>query len=101
VYGRDAILGEREPTPAITSHEIAVVIDVVAPDREDAIQVAKMAKYCSLRVHYPGKLGTAGGSAMLSDEVLMPDTPGYEWVLDHLLTLQDPLELFPSEIGTV
>jgi hypothetical protein len=101
VYGRDAILGEREPSPVITSHEICVVIDVVAPDREDAIQVAKLAKYCSLRVHYPGKLGTAGGCAMLSDEVLMSETPGYEWVLDHLLTLQDPLELFPSEIGTV
>jgi hypothetical protein len=38
---------------------------------------------------------------MLSDEVLMSDTPGYEWVLDHLLTLDDPLELFPSEIERV
>jgi hypothetical protein len=98
VYGRDAILGRREPTPEITSHEICVVIDAVAPDRHEAIKVAKLAKYCSLRVHYPGKLGTAGGCAMLADEVLMSDTPGYEWALDHLLPLDDPLELFPSQI---
>jgi hypothetical protein len=101
VYGRDAILGRREPRPEITSHEICVVIDAVAPDRHEAIKVAKLAKYCSLRVHYPGKLGTAGGCAMLADEVLMSDTPGYEWALDHLLELEDPLELFPSRIEQV
>jgi acyclic terpene utilization AtuA family protein len=101
VYGRDAILGAREPQPEIASNEICVVIDVVAPDREDAKNVAKMAKYCSLRVHYPGKLGTAGGCAMLSDEVLMSSIPGHEWVLDHVLPLEDPLELFPMELERV
>jgi hypothetical protein len=101
VYGRDAILGEREPTPEITSHEICVVIDVVAPDRDDAKNIAKLAKYCSLRVHYPGKLGTAGGCAMLADEVLMYSVPGHEWVLDHLLPLDDPLEQFPMTLETV
>jgi hypothetical protein len=98
VYGRDAILGERELQREITSHEICVVIDVVAPDRDDAKNVAKLAKYCSLRVHYPGKLGTAGGCAMLADEVLMSSIPGHEWVLDHVLPLDDPLEPFPIEM---
>ena len=101
VYGRDAILGEREPNREITSHEIGVVIDVVAPDPEDAKNVAKLAKYCSLRVHYPGKLGTAGGCAMLADEVLMSSIPGHEWVLDHVLPIDDPLELFTIETETV
>jgi hypothetical protein len=98
VYGRDAILGEREPRPEITAHEICVVVDVVAPDRDDAKNVAKLAKYCSLRVHYPGKLGTAGGCAMLADEVLMSSMPGHEWVLDHVLPLADPLEQFPTTL---
>jgi hypothetical protein len=101
VYGRDAILGRRETQHEITSHEICVMIDVVAPDRDDAKNIAKLAKYCSLRVHYPGKLGTAGGCAMLADEVLMSSMPGYEWVLDHVLPLDDPLELFPIEMETV
>jgi len=101
IYGKDAILGEREPAPTITSHEICVVIDVVASDPDDAKNIAKLAKYCSLRVHYPGKLGTAGGCAMLADEVLMYSIPRYEWALDHLLPLNDPLELFPTEWETV
>jgi hypothetical protein len=101
VYGRDAVLGAREPQPTITSHEICVVIDVVAPDRTDAKNVAKMAKYCSLRVHYPGKLGTAGGCAMLADEVMMSSIPGHEWVLDHVLPIDDPCELFPMEMEAI
>jgi hypothetical protein len=101
VYGRDAILGEREPTREITANEIAVVIDVSAPEKSDAKNIAKLAKYCALRVHYPGKLGTAGGCAMLADEVLMYSIPGHEWVLDHVLPVDDPLELFPIEMETV
>jgi hypothetical protein len=98
VYGRDAILGEREPTPQITSHEICVVIEVVAPDAHEAKNITKLAKYCALRVHYPGKLGTAGGCAMLADEVLSYAIPSYEWVIDHLLTLDDPLAPFPIHL---
>jgi acyclic terpene utilization AtuA family protein len=101
VYGRDAIMGEREPTPEIRSHEICVVIEAVAPDSERAVNVAKLAKYASLRVHYPGKLGTAGGCAMLADEVLLSPHPTYRWAIDHLLPLADPLELFALELAEV
>jgi hypothetical protein len=101
VYGRDAVLGEREPTPEIRSHEICVVIEAVAPDPVEAKNIAKLAKYCSFRVHYPGKLGTAGGCAMLADEVLSSSVPGYEWVIDHLLPLDDPLAPFPTVLTSL
>lgn len=101
VYGRDAVLGEREPVREITSHEICVVIEVVAPDLHEAKAIAKMAKYCSLRVHYPGKLGTAGGCAMPADDVLTYGVPSYEWVVDHLLRLDDPLKPFRIELEKV
>ena len=100
VYGRDAVMGEREPTPEIRSHEICVVVEAVAPTQETAVELAKLAKYCSFRVHYPGKLGTAGGCAMLADEVMLAPHPSYRWVIDHLLTLDDPLELFPSQFSS-
>jgi hypothetical protein len=100
VYGRDAVMGPREPTPEIRSHEICVVIEAVAPDEEQAVNVAKLAKYSSFRVHYPGKLGTAGGCAMLGDEVLLAPHATYRWAIDHLLPLSDPLELFPIELST-
>jgi hypothetical protein len=38
---------------------------------------------------------------MLADEVLMPSMPVYEWVLDHLLPLDDPLAPFKIQLETV
>jgi hypothetical protein len=101
VYGRDAILGEREPIKVLDGHELAVVADVVATDPDEAKNIAKLVKYSALRVHYPGKLGTAGGCAMLADEVLQSSMPSYEWVLDHVLPLEDPLSAFPIEMEDV
>jgi hypothetical protein len=101
VYGRDAVMGPREPTPEITSHEICVVVEAVAPSAHDAKAIAKLAKYSSFRVNYPGKLGTAGGSAMLADEVYVSAVPRYKWIIDHLLPLDDPLELFPTSLVEV
>ena len=100
VYGKDAVMGEREPTPEIRSHEICVVAEAVASEQKTAVGIAKLAKYASFRVHYPGKLGTAGGCAMLADEVMLAPHPSYRWVIDHLLTLENPLELFPSQLSS-
>jgi hypothetical protein len=101
VYGRDAILGVREPTPQITAHEICVVIEAVSPDKNLAKNIVKLSKYSALRVHYPGKLGTAGGCAMIADEVLQFGVPLYEWRIDHLLPLDDPLAPFPIELQEI
>ncbi len=101
VYGKAAIMREREPTPTIDSHEICVVVEAVAPEAEEAIKIAKLAKYSALRVHYPGKLGTARGCAMLADEVLLAPHATYRWAIDHLLPLSDPLELFALEVADV
>lgn len=101
IYGKDAVMGPREPTPEIRSHEIGVVVEAVAPDAKDAKGIAKLAKYSSFRVNYPGKLGTAGGSAMLADEVYSSAIPRYRWVIDHLLPLDDPTALFPTTLEEV
>jgi hypothetical protein len=101
VYGRDAVMGVREPTPQITSHEICVVVEAVAETLADAKAITKLAKYSSFRVNYPGKLGTAGGSAMIGDEVFTSGIPRYQWIVDHLLPLGDPLELFPMVLEEV
>jgi hypothetical protein len=101
VYGRDAILGDREPRPDISSHEVCIVIEAVAAEEELAKKIAKLAKYSALRVHYPGKLGTAGGCAMLADDILRFSVPAYEWAVDHLLPLEDPLAPFPIELERV
>jgi hypothetical protein len=93
--------GPSEQTPHISSHEICVVVEAVAPEAADAKGIAKLAKYSSFRVNYPGKLGTAGGSAMFADEIYASAIPRYRWVIDHLLRLEYPAEVFPTTMTRV
>lgn len=101
VYGKNAIMKHAEPVKEIRSHEIAVVTEVVARTQALATNIAKLAKYTTFRAHYEGKLGTAGGAALMADEVLEPYHQAYRWTIDHLLPLKDPCELFPIVLEQV
>jgi hypothetical protein len=95
VYGRDAILGASEPMKAAPTHELAVVVQGVAPSKEMAEEVAMIATRQMFYARLPQVKGTAGGVAFLLDEV-MPASPAYRWTLNHTMRLDDPLELFPT-----
>lgn len=95
VYGRDAILGPSEPLKATPVHELAVVVQGVAPSKEMAEEVAMIATRQMFYARLPQVKGTAGGVAFLLDEV-MPASPAYRWTLNHTMRLDDPLELFPT-----
>src|SRR3989442_15983730 len=92
IFGRDAILGAREPELSRTPYEVAVLAEAIANDEEMAAHVAKLVKYGSLRVHYEGKLGIAGGAALPGDEILAPTQDSYRWTIDHLVEVEHPLE---------
>jgi hypothetical protein len=95
VYGRDAILAGSEPLRAAPGHELAVVVQGVAPTKEMAEEVAMIATRQMFYARLPQVKGTAGGVAFLLDEV-MPASPAYRWTLNHTMRLDDPLELFPT-----
>jgi hypothetical protein len=95
VYGRDAILGAAEPLRATPGHELAIVVQGIAPDKAMAEEVAMIATRQMFYARLPQVRGTAGGVAFLLDEV-MPASPAYRWTLNHTMRLDDPLELFPT-----
>jgi hypothetical protein len=97
VYGRDAILGASEPRRAAPAHELAVVVQGVAPSKAMAEEVAMIATRQMFYARLPQVKGTAGGVAFLLDEV-MPASPAYRWTLNHTMRVDDPLELFPTFI---
>jgi hypothetical protein len=97
VYGRDAILGPSEPLRAKPTHELAVVVQGVAPTKEMAEEVAMIATRQMFYARLPQVKGTAGGVAFLLDEV-MPASPAYRWTVNHTMRVDDPLELFPTFI---
>ena len=97
VYGRDAILGDREPLKAAPCHELGVVVQGIAPSKAMAEEVCMIATRQMFYARLPQVKGTAGGVAFLLDEV-MPASPAYRWTINHTMRLDDPLELFPTFI---
>jgi hypothetical protein len=98
IYGRNAILGEREPLKDRQAHELGVVVQGVAPTKAMAEEVCMIATRQMFYARLPQVRGTAGGVAFLLDEV-MPASPAYRWTLNHIMRLDDPLELFPTFIA--
>src|SRR5262249_34408712 len=96
-YGREAILGASEPRRPAPAHELAVVVQGVAPTKSMAAEVAMIATRQMFYARLPQVKGTAGGVAFLLDEV-MPASPAYRWTLNHTMRLDNPLELFPTFI---
>jgi hypothetical protein len=97
VYGRDAVLGAREPLRASPGHELAVVVQGIAPTKELAEEVCMTGTRQMFYARLPEVKGTAGGVAFILDEV-MPASPAYRWTLNHTMRVADPLELFPTHL---
>lgn len=100
IYGKNGVMGTLEPVKRTKSHEIGIVIDVVAKSPQLAGEIAKLAKFRFNYEKYPGQINAStGGIASIIDEVLRPDTQkAYRWTIDHLLPLDNPLEVFPIKI---
>jgi hypothetical protein len=99
-YGKNGVMRDLEPVREIRSHEICIVTEVVAKTQEIADLIARFTLYRLLFPTFAGQKATAGGIAMLRDEVLRGQ-PAYRWTVDHLLPLQDPLELFTIEVEEI
>src|SRR5215469_11621503 len=95
IYGRDAVLADREPLRVTPAHELGIVVQGVAPTKAMAEEVAMIATRQMFYARLPQVKGTAGGVAFLLDEV-MPASPAYRWTLNHTMRVDDPLELFPT-----
>lgn len=100
VFGRDGVMGAWEPQREITSHELGIVVEAVAPSWEVAAEACHLASRNLFYARYPGVKGTAGGAAFPIEEVFRA-SPAYSWTVNHLVEVEDGLELFPVEIEEV
>jgi Acyclic terpene utilisation family protein AtuA len=98
IYGLDGVLGPLEPNPSVTGHEAAVVLDVVADDRQLAEEAAYFGFIRLFIGPYPGRRTTAGNAAAPYMPVVIPVSDVYTFSVYHLLPLDDPLEPFPVTV---
>lgn len=101
VYGRDAVMGALEPDRTQTPHEVALLIDAVAPEQELATAVAMFVRGTLQHASYPGIVTTAGNMAYPFSPFGIPVGPAYRFAVYHLMPLADPCECFPMTLETV
>jgi len=101
VFGKNGVMGDLEPVKEIKSHELCVVVEGVASTDEVAHEVTMIGLRQLFYARLPEVKGTAGSAAFLLDEVIKA-SPAYEWTMNHIVPVDDPMELFDlkfTEIG--
>ena len=74
-------------------HELCIVVEALHRDAKRAEEICALGARNLFYARLPEVKGTAGAAAMMSDEILIGE-PGYEWTLNHVIPVADPLELF-------
>ncbi|MBI2847133.1 MAG: acyclic terpene utilization AtuA family protein [Chloroflexi bacterium] len=101
-YGIDGVLGPYEHRREVLSKEVGVIIDVVASAQELATDVA--ARLCGIldaRTAYPNRVLGQRNFAIPFSPAVQELGVAYRFTIDHLLPLDDPLEIFPITLHKV
>ncbi len=98
VYGKDGVMGKMEPIKRIKSHELCVILDVVAKTQDLANTICSSARAAMGHYHYKGCKATAANLAFPTSPSDIPFGGVYEFTVHHLVEVYDPCELFPMEI---
>jgi hypothetical protein len=95
LYGLNGVMGDLEPLDRITSHELGIVIDVVADSQENANTVCSVTRSTLLHHGYEGRIATAGNLAFPYSPSDIQVGAVYKFSLYHLLETNEPERIFP------
>jgi len=97
VYGKDGVMGAAEPVKHIASHELGIVVEVVAPDEEDAKAVLAIARVVIPKVDFPGRLCKSGNMAFPFSPSDISVGPTYRFSIFHVVKPDSPYSMFPID----
>ena len=100
-YGRDAVLGDRDPDRQEAPHEVGLMIEAIAETQETADTVLALLRSSALHCPFEGRTTTAGNLAFPFSPSDLAGGPVYEFSVYHLLETDEPASLFPFEIVTL
>ncbi len=95
IYGKNGVMGSLEPVKEFKSHELGIVIEVVAKTQQLANTICSFARSAMLHYGYPGRVATAGNLAFPYSPSDFKAGQVYQFSLHHLLKVEDPLKYFP------
>ena len=95
VYGRDGVMGAREPVRGAAPHELGFVLEVVSQQSQEmASAVLGMARTNMLHTDFPGRLCREGNMAFPFSPSDIEVGAVYRFSVYHVAELDDPLEPF-------
>lgn len=95
IYGKNAIMGEIEPTPTTNNcHEIGVVIEAVAQNQKQADTICAFARSSMLHFGYEGRKATAGNLAFPYSPSDFHAGKVYNFSIYHLMEVDNGCDLF-------
>lgn len=101
IYGKNAAMGPREPVVDGTAHELGLLVDVLADDKETSRAIMAKARYALLHTDFPGRKCISGNLAIPFSPSDMSVGETYQFNVWHTMELDDPLEPFPIEFHQI
>jgi hypothetical protein len=99
-YGWNAVLGPLDPDDEARPREVGVVLMVRAADQAAATEIAKLANPLLLHMPLPG-MSHMPSYAFMTSPAELERGAVYEFVLQHVVAVEDPCELFRTESEVV
>ncbi len=96
IYGKNGVMGLFPPgADNRVAHELAIVIEAVAPTQDQADTICGFARSTMLHFGYEGRISTAGNLAFPFSPSDCKVGEVYEFNIYHLMKVDDPMEYFP------
>ena len=101
VYGKNAVMSSREPVLSTQSHELGILVEVVALDQEAANAVLAIARTNILHVDFPNRMCKEGNMAFPFSPSDIACGAVYRFSIFHVVELENPLSPFDIEYENV
>lgn len=98
VYGRNAVMGMREPKLSELPHEVGLVIGLTAPTQAQATKLADLSRQPLLHTPIPEWSGAITGFACLFNQASIDRGPVWRWCTNHVVLPDNPMDMFRMDI---
>ncbi len=101
LYGKDGVMGEWEPLKNAQPHEIGILVEVIADTQEIANAALALTRVTLLHTDFPGRMCKEGNMAFPFSPSDIERGAIYQFSVQHLLHIEDPLQMFPIDYETL
>jgi hypothetical protein len=101
VYGKSGVMGDMEPLADVASHELGILVEVIAATQELANAVLAFARVSLLHTDFPGRLCREGNMAFPFSPSDVELEPLYRFSIFHTVDVDSPRDIFPIRYETL